>query len=284
YKDAGVAGAVSTNNVAVIDRAQAPGGPIRPNLQKNLLIALVFGLAGGGGGVITIGIFGGTVKSPGEIQEKKGVWVVGIIPFSEGNVLADITESTNRPFAEALRSLRTALQFSTDQGAPKTILVTSTRPSEGKSTTALALATNFAQLGMKVLLIDADLRNPSQHRNLKRSNGIGLSNVLAGGATAGSVFQETDIDGLYFMSSGPLPPNPAELLAGPKMVSLLSMATEKVDMVVVDAPPVMGLADAPLLASMASGTLLVVSTGDTRRNVVKAALKRLYYARARMVG
>ena len=100
----------------------------------------------------------------------------------------------------------------------------------------------------------------------------------------GSIFQETDIDGLYFMPSGPLPPNPAELLAGPKMMSLLSTASEKTSIVIIDAPPVMGLADSPLLASMASGTLLVVSTGDTRRGVVKTALKRLHYARARMVG
>ena len=89
----------------------------------------------------------------------------------------------------------------------------------------------------------------------------------------GSIFQETDIDGLYFMPSGPLPPNPAELLAGPKMMSLLSTASEKVDMVIIDFPPVMGLADAPLLASMASGTLLVIATTDTRRGVVKARIE-----------
>jgi succinoglycan biosynthesis transport protein ExoP len=229
-------------------------------------------------------IFDDTFKSPEEVEEQTGLPVLGIIPVSDGNILADIRGSSNRPLAEALRSLRTALQFSTEQGAPKTILVTSSRPSEGKSTAALALAINFAQLGMKVLLIDADLRNPSQHRNLKRNNGIGLSTFLAGGATAGSIFQNTDVDGLYFMSSGPLPPNPAELLAGPKMISLLSIARERVDTVIVDAPPVMGLADAPLLASMASGTLLVISTRDTRRGMVKAALKRLHFARARMIG
>ena len=100
----------------------------------------------------------------------------------------------------------------------------------------------------------------------------------------GGIFQETDFDGLYFMPSGPLPPNPAELLAGPKLMSLLSAASEKFDMVIVDSPPVMGLADAPLLASMAAGTLLVIATSDTRRGAVKAALKRLHFARARMVG
>ena len=125
------------------------------------------------------------------------------------------------------------------------------------------------------------------HRNTATSSAgmvSDLSNYLAGRAVPGSIFQETEVDGLYFMPSGPLPPNPAELLAGPKMMSLLSMAGEKVDTVIIDSPPVLGLADAPLLASMASATLLVIATTDTRRGVVKGALKRLHFARARMIG
>ena len=283
YKDIGIAGAVSTNNVAVVDRAQVPGGPYKPNLRSNLLTWLGFGLVAAALAIALFELFDDTFKSPEEIEEQLGLAVLGIIPMSDRNVLADIRESSN-PRAEAFRSFRTALQFSTDQGAPKSILVTSARPGEGKSTTALALAVNFAHLGMKVLLIDADLRNPSQHRSLGRNNGAGLANYLAGGAMPESIFNKTDIDGLYFMPSGPLPPNPAELLAGPKMLSLLSMAGEKLDAVVIDAPPILGLADAPLLASIASGTLLVVATGDTRRSVVKTALKRLHFARARMVG
>ena len=259
YKDAGVAGAVGTNNVSIVDRAQLPGAPFSPNLKKSLLKWLGLGLLAAVLAIALFELLDDTFKSPEEIEEQLGLAVLGIIPFSDRNILADITGSS--PVGEAFRSFRTALQFSTDQGAPKSIVVTSAQPGEGKSTTALALAVNFAQLGMKVLLIDADLRNPSQHRNLKRSNGIGLANYLAGAAMPGSIFQETDIDGLYFMPSGPLPPNPAELLAGPKMMSLLSTASEKTNIVIIDAPPVMGLADSPLLASMASGTLLVVSTG-----------------------
>jgi succinoglycan biosynthesis transport protein ExoP len=283
YKDVGVAGAVGTNNVAVIDRAQRPGGPYKPDLKVNLLKWLIFGLLGAAAAIALFELLDDTFKSPEEIEEQLGLAVLGIIPISDGSILGDLGRPSN-PIAEAFRSFRTALQFSTDQGAPKSIVVTSAQPGEGKSTTALALAINFAQLGMKVLLIDADLRNPSQHRNLARSNGAGLANYLAGGAMPESIFQKTDIDGLYFMPSGPLPPNPAELLAGPKMLSLLSTAGEKVDAVIIDSPPVMGLADAPLLASMAAGTLLVIATSDTRRSVVKAALKRLHFARARMVG
>lgn len=284
YKDVGVAGAVDTNNIAVIDRAQRPGAPFKPSLLKNLFIALILGIVAAATAIAILEILDDTFKSPEEVEEQLGLAVLGIIPFAGGDVLADLTGSPNSPLAEAYRSFRTALQFSTDQGAPKCILVTSARPGEGKSTTALGLAINFARLGMKVLLIDADLRNPSQHRSLKRENSAGLANYLAGATAAGSIFQETEISGLYFSASGPLPPNPAELLAGPKMLSLLSSACEKFDSVIIDSPPVMGLADSPLLASIASGTLLVMSSSDTRRGVVKAALKRLHFARARMVG
>jgi succinoglycan biosynthesis transport protein ExoP len=283
YKDAGVAGAVGTNNIAIIDRAQLPGGPFKPDLRSNLLISLMLGLVAAALAIALFEILDDTFKSPEEIEEQLGLAVLGIIPFSKGDILTEITGPSS-PVGEAFRSFRTALQFSTDQGAPKSILVTSAQPGEGKSTTALALAVNLAQLGMRVLLIDADLRNPSQHHNLKRNNGPGLANYLAGLATPESIFQKTNVDGLYFMSSGPIPPNPAELLAGPKMMSLLSVASEKVDTVIIDSPPVMGLADAPLLASMASGTLLVIGTAETRRGVVKAALKRLHFARARMAG
>jgi capsular exopolysaccharide synthesis family protein len=283
YKDIGVAGAVGTNNVAIIDRAQVPGGPYKPDLRSALVKWLGIGLVAAALAIALFELLDDTFKSPEEIEEQLGMAVLGIIPLSDGSVLEDLSRSSH-PIAEAFRSFRTALQFSTDQGAPKSVVVTSAQPGEGKSTTALALAVNFAQLGMKVLLIDADLRNPSQHRNLGRNNGAGLANYLAGGAMPESIFQKTDIDGLYFMPSGPLPPNPAELLAGPKMLSLLSTASEKIDMVIVDSPPVLGLADAPLLSSIASGTLLVVAMGRTRRGVVKSALKRLHFARARMVG
>ena len=284
YKDVGVAGAVDTNNVAIIDRAQLPGSPFTPVLRKNLLISFVLGLLATALTIAVLEILDDTFKSPEEVEEQLGLAVLGIIPLATSDVVTDIKDSPNSPLAEAYRSFRTALQFSTDQGAPKSILVTSARPGEGKSTTALALAINFAQLGTKVLLIDADLRNPSQHRNLKVENKAGLANYLAGGGGSGGIFQQTQIPGLYFMASGPLPPNPAELLAGPKMLSLLSAASENFDTIVIDSPPIMGLADSPLLASIAGGTLLVMATADTRRGVIRAALKRLHFARARMVG
>lgn len=284
YKDLGVAGATGVNNVAVIDLAQTPGAPYKPNLQKNLLMWLVFGLFGAVAVVAWFEIMDDTFKSPEDIEDQLGLAVLGLIPKAKQDIFETLRNSPVSPIAESYRSLRTALQFSTSNGLPKSLVVTSPNPGEGKSTTSVALATNFAQLGMKVLLIDGDLRNPSAHRLLKRETEKGLTNYLVGGAIAPDVLQETEVSGLAFMATGPLPPNPAELLAGQNMTRLLSSASENFDVVIIDAPPVLGLADAPLLASIAAGTLLVLGAGEARRGVVKAALKRLHFARAQMVG
>jgi succinoglycan biosynthesis transport protein ExoP len=284
YKDLGIAGATGTNNVTVVDFAQRPGAPYKPDLQKNLLMWFVYGLLGAVAAVAGLEILDDTFKSPQEIEEKLGLAVLGLIPKAKEDIFEILRTSPVSPISESYRSLRTALQFSTSSGLPKTLVVTSPNPGEGKSTTSVALAVNFAQLGMKVLLIDSDLRNPSAHRLLGREAETGLTNYLVGGAIAPDVLQETDFSGLHFIASGPLPPNPAELLAGQNMARLLSSASENFDIIIIDAPPVLGLADAPLLGSIAAGTLLVLGVGEARRGVVNVALKRLHFARAQMVG
>jgi len=156
--------------------------------------------------------------------------------------------------------------------------------SEGKSTTALSLAINVAQTGKRVLLIDADLRKPSLHRTLDMDNSRGLTNCLAGEAKAADVVQPTSVAGLFVILTGPLPPNPVELLSGSRMLSLLSLSTEKFSLVVVDGPPVLGLADALILGNMMEGTLLVVEAGSTRREHARGAVKRLVSSHTRLLG
>jgi succinoglycan biosynthesis transport protein ExoP len=284
YKDIGVAGATGTNNVSVVDRAGLPGAPYKPSLSKNLLIWLLLGLLGAGAAVAGLEIWDDTFKSPEDIEDQLGLVVLGLVPKTKEDIFECLRDSPVSAICESYRSLRTALQFSTSNGLPKSLVVTSPNAGEGKSTTSVALAINFAQLGMKVLLLDADLRNPSAHRLLQREAESGLTNHLVGTASAEDILQVTDVSGLSFIASGPIPPNPAELLAGQNMARLLSTASETFDVVIVDAPPVLGLADAPLLASIAAGTLLVLGAGETRRGVVKAALKRLHFARAQVVG
>lgn len=291
YRELGVMGEVDTSNIAIIDRAQMPGSPVSPSLPINLGVSLLLGLIVAAGAIAVREIFDDTFKTPEDVEEGLGISVLGVAPKQE--VLQDDSEVApvqivatdfTSPLAEAFRSLRTALQFSTEDGAPKALLVTSSRPGEGKSTTSASLAVNFAQLGMRVLLIDADLRNPSLHRVLSLDNSAGLSNYLAGAADAAEIVKDSGLPGVTIMSAGPLPPNPAELLSGPRFSSLLASAEETFDVIIVDGPPVMGLADSPIISSVTAGTLLVIEAGQTRRAVVRDALKRLEFARARVVG
>jgi polysaccharide biosynthesis transport protein len=285
YKEIGVAGGVGTNNISIVDRAQLPGAPVKPDLSRNLMLALGVGLFLGGFAAIGLEFFDDSLKLAEEVETALGLPVLGIIPLAPSQeATREAVDHPRSSLAEAFRSLRTALQFSTETGAPGSLVVTSAGPGEGKSTVALALARNFAEIGLKVLLVDADLRDPSLHRELELGNDRGLTNYLAGTAMPPELFQATAMESLTFLPTGPLPPNPAELLAGPKMPSLLQVAEERFDIVIVDAPPVMDLADAPLLASVASGTLLVLSASETRKGAARETLKRLNLARAQVIG
>ena len=284
YKEIGVAGGVTTNNMSVVDRADVPGGPYKPNLALNLMLAMFFGLALGVVLALFFEYLDDTLKTTDDVEKQLGLPVLGIIPKLTDTTPRQALANPRSAFTEAYRSVRTALQFSTASGVPRTLLVTSSVPGEGKSTTAFTLAHNFAQLGKRVLLIDADLRNPSLHRTLGMDNEAGLSNCLAGAAKPQDVIRTQSEANLDVMTSGPLPPNPAELLSGPKMLALLTVAMSKYDQIIVDGPPTMGIADAPLLSHIAKGTLLIVDAGRTRRDVARGSVKRLRAAHAHLLG
>jgi capsular exopolysaccharide synthesis family protein len=288
FRELGVSGDVDTNNISIIDRAEIPQIHDSPSLVKNLLLALLLSMILAAATIAVLEALDDTFKTPEDLEEGLGVSVLGVAPIlaaaADKTPLSEVLGDATSAISEAFRSLRTALQFTTAEGAPKSLLVTSSRPGEGKSTTSVCLAANFAQLGMRVLLIDGDLRNPSVHRLLSLENGAGLSNFLAGASDSSKLTQICMISGVSVLTTGPLPPNPAELLAGPRFVSLLATAVETFDMVIIDGPPVMGLADAPIIASVAAGTLMVVECGSTRRAIVRDALRRLHFARARLVG
>ncbi len=285
FKEVGVAGDVRANNVSIIDRAQN-SWRIKPDLFTNLLLGILLGLLLGVLVALLQEFLDDTLKTPLDVEQKLKLAVLGVIPKlgPKDNVMAASANSQSS-FSEAYRSVRTSLQFSTDHGVPKTLLVTSSGPGEGKSTTALALARNFAQQGKRVLLIEADLRNPSLHRTLGlQGHGIGLSNLLAGGCTLAEATLESGEPGLKVILAGPLPPNPAELLSGSKLVSALTVVVERYDQIILDGPPVLGLADAPILANAVDGTLLIINSANTKINAARSALKRLLAARARVVG
>jgi capsular exopolysaccharide synthesis family protein len=285
YKEVGIAGEVATNNVSIVDQATAPSKPSSPNLLINILIASFLGLGLGLLSAFVLEALDESLATPDDVESKLGVPVLGAIPqLEKGELPATALADPRSAFSEAYYSLRTALQFSTPDGAPRSLLMTSSRPAEGKSTTAFALAQGFARIGKRVLLVDGDLRNPSMHRLVGVDNDLGLSNLLSGSATLASAAHTTGIDNLMFIPCGPLPPNPAELLGSERIRSFLDSALAEYDHVIIDGPPVLGFADAPVLASNVGATLFVLESRGTRRGQARGALRRLQMGHAHLVG
>jgi polysaccharide biosynthesis transport protein len=292
YKEVGVAGGIGVNNVSVADPAKIPDQAYKPNIPRNALLAMVLGLFGGIGLAFLFEHLDDTLKQSEEMEQLLGLPTLGLIPLfnrtkkalSKENLALLSLEDQRSAFAEAYRSVRTALQFSTADGAPQSFLVASSGKGEGKSTTAASLAIHFAQAGKKVLLIDADLRSPSLHSILEVDGTLGLTNYLAGDATPVDISQPTAVPRLFLIPAGPLPPDPASLLGNARMISLLSTAKEKFDHVIIDAPPVLGLADALVLGNLVEGTLFVIAAGNTRRAFAQGAIKRLKTVQIRILG
>jgi polysaccharide biosynthesis transport protein len=285
YKEVDVAGGVGANNVFIVDKASLPAAPSSPRMSRALLISFVLGLAVALGVAFLLEHLDDTLRSAEEVERALGYATLGIIPkIRSGMSLEAELADPRSHVSEAYRSLCTALQFSTDQGLPKTLLVTSAGPGEGKSTTSLTLARHFANVGLKVLLVDADLRKPTLHTKLKRDNESGLTNCLTGASTPPEVLQKTEVPNLAFLASGPLPPNAADLLGSSRFLSFLSVGSQVFDLIVVDSPPVMGLADAPLLSTAVTATIFVVGAGQVRTRLIRDAVKRLQLARASVIG
>src|SRR6185295_4787667 len=284
-KEVGVEAGVGTNNVTVVDPALPPGGPYKPNLSFNLNIAAVIGVLLGIALAFFLEYLDDTLRHPEDMERLTQLPVLGVIPLvkprkgQENPLLAMMSHHDARSgFAEAYRSVRTALQFSTRQGAPRQLMVTSTSAGEGKTTTALSIAINFAQTGKLTLLIDSDLRNPTLHKYLGIDNSRGLSNYLSSEMPALGVVRLTPVPNLYVIPAGPLPPNPVELLSGPKLQQLLRELGERFPFVMLDAPPVLGIADALVLGNQVGSVLFVTAAAGTRKAHAKAALKRLRQA------
>ncbi len=285
YKEVGVTGGVTANNISIVDRATPPQSPSKPSLLVNLALAAMLGLGLGVLAALVLEALDETLATPDDVEKKLGVAVLGVTPFLEkGETPLEALADIRSGFSEAYYSLRTALQFSTPDGAPGTLLVTSARPAEGKSTTAYATALNLARVGKRVLLVDGDLRNPSMHRVVGVENERGMSNLLSGSADLAGVVRPTSQENLFFISCGPLPPNPAELWGGDRLPQFLAETRNNFDHVIIDGPPVLGFADSPILAAAVSGVLFALESRGTRRGQARGALKRLQVGRAHLLG
>lgn len=298
YKQVGVAGGVGTNNVSIVDPALPPKFASSPNLLLNLSLAVLLGLIIGVAGALVVEQLAESVILPDEFQSKLRIPLLGSTPAIKSQLRPKLLASkppskedtklvlkeSQSDISEAYFSILTAVQFSTANGAPPTIAITSCQPREGKSTTALALSQGLASLGARVLLVDADMRNPSIHRSFGLDHPKGLSDFLTGNAAFEDVLHSTETDNLSVMTAGKLPPSPAELLASEALLDLIKLASQRFDHVIFDSPPVLGLADAPLIARASEGVVFVIEAGRTRSTQARHALDRLTGVRAHILG
>ena len=302
-REIGVASGAQENNIALIDSALRPGRPYLPNTQRNLLMALAIGLAVGVGLALILEFLDTTIRRTDDVEKLVGRPVLGLIPMVKLREQKQKTGATQKlqdravshysevhpksAVSEAFRSLRTSLMFSTPQGMPKTILVTSPGPGDGKTTNTINLATVMAQNGARVLVIDADLRKPRLHRDFGIPHAPGLTNRIAGGqssASEQSAIVPTSVENLFIMPSGSQAPNPAEMLSSERMRKIISMASRAFDHVIIDSAPVLGLADALILSRCVDGVIMVVGAGKTAKDSIKVSTRRMAQVQAPLLG
>ena len=284
FKEIGVAGGVGINNIAIVDPADVPSRPSSPRLLVNLALAILAGLGLGALAAFALEQIDEAIADPAEIEQRLALPLLGSIPKLHSGTPKEALQDRKSELVDAYIAVQTNLAFSTEHGVPRSFAVTSTRPAEGKSTTALALATTLARGHRKVILIDGDMRSPSIHHLGGVNHDRGLSNFLSGEENIEElIFPMTDL-GFTAMTSGPIPPNAAELLTGERLSVLIARLLESYDHVVIDSPPVMGLADAPLIASRVEGVIYAVESHGIRSSMVKTALARLVSANARIIG
>lgn len=277
FRELNASAGIALSNITIVDRAEVPSSPSSPSLPRNLAIGLLLGLALSGIAVFLRDQLDDVIHTPEDVEAKLGLSLLGVVPRSElASPLAELAEPKSA-IAEAYNSMRGALLYSTPKGLPKVIVVTSAQAAEGKSTTSYAMAAGFARIGIAPLLIDADLRRPALHRLAGVNPEKGLTDLLISQGEPADVTIEMQAGDAPFdlLPAGPLPPSPSELLSSPRMAQLLEIFANRYGVVIVDSPPVLGLADAPMLAAIADGTVFVVEAERGRSGSLKAALRRL---------
>ncbi len=284
YKEIGVAGGVGTNNVSIVDDASIPTRPSSPRPLINILLGMLAGIVVGVGLSLVLDQIDEKITDPLEMEKALGVPGLGVVPKYEGDNPLEELENRRSALTEAYLTVKTNLQFATAAGVPRSLLVTSTRAGEGKSTTLYALALVLARQGRKVVIVDADMRSPSLHHLFNLENNVGLSSLLSGNATWQEAVQDSGMAGVKAITAGPHPPNAADLLSGRALEALVQGLSTEFDHILIDAPPLLGLADAPLIASKVDGAVFVVEAYGVESRSAKTAIDRLRSSGARVLG
>jgi polysaccharide biosynthesis transport protein len=281
----------NANVLTVVDPATPPPSASSPKIPLNTALGAMLGLLAAVGIAYTMRRLDDTIKTPDDVESLTGLPLLGMIvrmPGDKGKALQYRLATLlypRSPAAEGFRHVRTNVDFASGEAPLRSLLVASAVPGEGKTVTASNLAVAYAQAGRTTCLVDADLRRPTIHELFGLPNDHGLSTLMAGQeATYESVTHATDVTGLRVLTSGPLPPNPAELLASPRMRAILAGILERVDLVIIDSPPLQAVTDAAVLSSLVDGTILVVAAGRTRRGSLVRGRDSLQRVGANVLG
>ncbi|MBS3921153.1 MAG: polysaccharide biosynthesis tyrosine autokinase [Deltaproteobacteria bacterium] len=296
-KEAGVSAGIMASNIQIVDKAELPTRPYKPNKRLNLLLAAVVGLFLGIGLAFFFEYLDNTVKTPEDVEQLIRLPSFGMVPEISSEKRRRLESGTFYPvelvtfvrpksmLSEAYRNIRTSILLSFSEKAPKRIAISSPNPAEGKTTTVINTAIALSQTGAQVLIIDSDMRKPRIHKIFNNEeNGVGLSNFLSGNADLESIIKKTEIQNLYYIPSGPIPPNPSELIGSNLFKTMTESLGERFDHIVIDSPPVLGFADAIILSTAVDGIILVVLGGKTPRETLQRAKEVLYQVNAKILG
>lgn len=275
--------------ISVLAPAPLPTFPRNTDLPQNILLAVLAGIIVGVGGILLLEYLDNTIRDSNDVRRELNLAALGVISritnINRPEETLIMLHQPRNPIAEAYRVLRTNLRFSGIENTGGLLLVTSANPGEGKTTTSANLAIALAQAGKRVLLVDADLRRPYLHTLFGVANSPGLSDLFWGqGAAMENALQATAVPGLQMVTSGQLPPNPGELFESKEMTRLLERFHEHADIVILDSPPVLAVADASILGALCSGAVLVIDAGHTRRDAAEQAIDHLRATNTKIYG
>lgn len=278
--------AMNIGNVRVVEEAMTPKSPIRPKRSQNMFIGLLVGLMAAVGAALFLEYLDDTLQTADDAEKVLNLPVLGIIPWLKAQDAAQLVTMTDArsPASEAYRTLRTNIKFLSADAPLRSMTITSAGPEEGKSTTVANLAVAFAQGGKRVLLVDSDMRKPTVHQIFKLANDKGLSTVLAGEHRPENCIQSSAQVNLDIMPCGPLPPNPAELIDSARMSALIEELKTRYDMVIFDAPPIIAVTDASILASKLDGLILLLGMTKVTRKAATHAQALLERAKVKVWG
>jgi succinoglycan biosynthesis transport protein ExoP len=280
---------VSSSNIHIVNKAMLPIKPFKPKVKLNLLLAIVVGLMGGVGIAFFLEYYTDTITNPDEISDRFRIPILGVAPLTKTDdypVEQTFTNDPRSPLSEAIRSTKMSIQLAGTANQAKSFLLTSIKPSEGKTTMAANLALAFAGAGENVILIDADMRKPKLHKFFQDQDDSfspGLSRFLSGVSSKGLVFKN-GICNLCFIPAGPAPPNPVELLASDRFSLLIEALTRRFDRVIVDGPPYLGFADSLVISGHVGGVVLVSSMGETTRDAIRHFKKSMMNSQGKILG